>query len=163
MGSEMCIRDRHTIDLLKQDFECVSYPNLEGDDVLGLLATNGQYDNPVIVSVDKDMRTIPCMLIAAEEVEHITEKKAMRHWFEMSIAGDATDGIIGVKGLGMVSANKLLANTPDTQDALWSKVAETYTKKGYSLADAILNARLTRILREGDYNYSTGEVKLWNP
>ena len=87
----------------------------------------------------------------------------MRHWFEMSIAGDATDGIIGVKGLGMVSANKLLANTPDTQDALWSKVAETYTKKGYSLADAILNARLTRILREGDYNYSTGEVKLWNP
>jgi hypothetical protein len=26
-----------------------------------------------------------------------------------------------------------------------------------------LNARLTRILREGDYDYNTGEVKLWNP
>ena len=34
------------------------------------------------------MRTIPCMLIAAEEVEHITEK--LCDWFEMSIAGDAT-------------------------------------------------------------------------
>ena len=106
------------------------------------------------------MRTIPCKLIAAEEVEHITEKKANRHWFEMSIAGDSTDGIVGVKGTGMVTATKLLADTPDTIDALWSKVAETYTKKGYTLADAILNARLTRILREGDYDYNTGSKTL---
>ena len=55
---------------------------------------------------------------------------------------------------------KTLANTPDTKEALWSKVQETYTKKGYTIADAILNARLTRILREGDYDYNTGEVKL---
>mgnify|MGYP001439874247 FL=1 len=154
---------RSVISNCKKIYDCVSYPNLEGDDVLGLLATNGQYKNPIIVSVDKDMRTIPCKLIAAEEVEHITEKKANRHWFEMSIAGDSTDGIVGVKGTGMVTANKLLADTPDTIDALWSKVAETYTKKGYTLADAILNARLTRILREGDYDYKTGEVKLWQP
>ena len=154
---------RSVISNCKKIYDCVSYPNLEGDDVLGLLATNGQYKNPIIVSVDKDMRTIPCKLIAAEEVEHITEKKANRHWFEMSIAGDSTDGIVGVKGTGMVTATKLLADTPDTIDALWSKVAETYTKKGYTLADAILNARLTRILREGDYDYKTGEVKLWQP
>ena len=109
------------------------------------------------------MRTIPCKLIAAEEVEHITEKKANRHWFEMSLAGDAGDGILGIKGMGMVTASKTLANTPDTKEALWSKVQETYTKKGYTIADAILNARLTRILREGDYDYNTGEVKLWNP
>tara|TARA_R100001463_G_scaffold13577_1_gene36479 strand:- start:4029 stop:4763 length:735 start_codon:yes stop_codon:yes gene_type:complete len=154
---------RSVINNCNKIYDCVSYPNLEGDDVLGLLATNGQYKNPIIVSVDKDMRTIPCKLIATEEVEHITEKKANRHWFKMSIAGDSTDGIVGVKGLGMVSATKLLAETPDTQDALWSKVQETYTKKGYSIADAILNARLTRILREGDYDYNTGTVKLWNP
>ena len=163
IGKRKPLALRSVINNCKKIYDCVSYPNLEGDDVLGLLATNGQYKNPIIVSVDKDMRTIPCKLIAAEEVEHITEKKANRHWFEMSIAGDSTDGIVGVKGTGMVTASKLLADTPDTIDALWSKVAETYTKKGYSLADAILNARLTRILREGDYNYSTGEVKLWNP
>ena len=163
IGKRKPLALRSVINNCKKIYDCVSYPNLEGDDVLGLLATNGQYKNPIIVSVDKDMRTIPCKLIAAEEVEHITEKKANRHWFEMSIAGDSTDGIVGVKGTGMVTATKLLADTPDTIDALWSKVAETYTKKGYSLADAILNARLTRILREGDYNYSTGEVKLWNP
>ena len=163
IGKRKPLALRSVINNCKKIYDCVSYPNLEGDDVLGLLATNGQYKNPIIVSVDKDMRTIPCKLIAAEEVEHITEKKANRHWFEMSIAGDSTDGIVGVKGTGMVTATKLLADTPDTIDALWSKVAETYTKKGYTLADAILNARLTRILREGDYDYNTGEVKLWNP
>ena len=154
---------KHTIDIIKQEYECVSYPNLEGDDVLGLLATNGQYKNPIIVSVDKDMKTIPCKLIREDEILHITEKKADRHWFEMSLAGDSGDNIYGIKGMGMVTASKTLANTPDTRDALWSKVQETYTKKGYSIADAILNARLTRILREGDYNYSTGEVNLWQP
>ena len=163
IGKRKPLALRSVINNCKKIYDCVSYPNLEGDDVLGLLATNGQYENPIIVSVDKDMRTIPCKLIAAEEVEHITEKKANRHWFEMSIAGDSTDGIVGVKGTGMVTATKLLADTPETIDALWSKVAETYTKKGYTLADAILNARLTRILREGDYDYNTGTVKLWNP
>ena len=163
IGKRKPLALRSVINNCKKIYDCVSYPHLEGDDVLGLLATNGQYKNPIIVSVDKDMRTIPCKLIAAEEVEHITEKKANRHWFEMSIAGDSTDGIVGVKGTGMVTATKLLADTPDTIDALWSKVAETYTKKGYTLADAILNARLTRILREGDYDYNTGTVKLWNP
>ena len=163
IGKRKPLALRSVIYNCKKIYDCVSYPNLEGDDVLGLLATNGKYKNPIIVSVDKDMRTIPCKLIAAEEVEHITEKKANRHWFEMSIAGDSTDGIVGVKGTGMVTATKLLADTPDTIDALWSKVAETYTKKGYTLADAILNARLTRILREGDYDYNTGEVKLWQP
>lgn len=136
IGKRKPLALRSVINNCKKIYDCVSYPNLEGDDVLGLLATNGQYKNPIIVSVDKDMRTIPCKLIAAEEVEHITEKKANRHWFEMSIAGDSTDGIVGVKGTGMVTATKLLADTPDTIDALWSKVAETYTKKGYTLADA---------------------------
>ena len=154
---------KNTINKVKERYECITYPNLEGDDVLGLLATNGRYDNPIIVSVDKDMRTIPCKLLAAEEIEHITEKKANRHWFEMSMAGDAGDGIQGIKGMGMVTASKTLANIPDTVEALWDKVSKTYTKKGHTLADAILNARLTRILREGDYNYQTGEVNLWNP
>ena len=163
IGKRKPLALKHTINKVKERYECITYPNLEGDDVLGLLATNGRYDNPIIVSVDKDMRTIPCKLLAAEEIEHITEKKANRHWFEMSMAGDAGDGILGIKGMGMVAASKTLADTPDTVEALWDKVSKTYTKKGHTLADAILNARLTRILREGDYNYQTGEVNLWRP
>ena len=163
IGKRKPLALKSVIKEVKERYETVAYENLEGDDVLGLLATNGRYKDPIIVSVDKDMRTLPCKLIADDSIEHITNKKADRHWFEMSLAGDAGDGILGIKGMGMVTASKTLASTPDTKEALWFKVQETYTKKGYTIADAILNARLTRILREGDYDYNTGEVKLWNP
>jgi 5'-3' exonuclease len=143
IGKRKPLALKSVIKEVKERYETVAYENLEGDDVLGLLATNGRYKDPIIVSVDKDMRTLPCKLIADDSIEHITNKKANRHWFEMSLAGDAGDGILGIKGMGMVTASKTLANTPDTKEALWSKVQETYTKK--------------------DYDYNTGEVKLWSP
>ena len=163
IGKRKPLALKDVIEKVKCEYTSEYLDNLEGDDVLGLLATSNKYKDPIIVSVDKDMRTIPCKLIAEDEVEHITQRKADRHWFEMALAGDAGDGILGIKGMGMVTASKLLADVPDTEEALWHKVLQTYEKKGYTIADAILNARLTRILREGDYDIFTGQVKLWNP
>ena len=147
---------------VKNNYESVSYPNLEGDDVLGLLSTNNKYDNPVIVSVDKDMKTIPGLLLAGDTLELITRTQADKNFMAMTIAGDATDGVPGIKGLGMVSATKILDSAKDLS-SMWDLVVKTYDKKGNGISDAILNARLVRILREGDYDYDTGEVKLWNP
>jgi len=147
---------------VKNNYESVSYPNLEGDDVLGLLSTNNKYDNPVIVSVDKDMKTIPGLLLAGDTLELITRTQADKNFMAMTIAGDATDGVPGIKGLGMVSATKILDSAKDLA-SMWDLVVKTYDKKGNGISDAILNARLVRILREGDYDYNTGEVKLWNP
>ena len=147
---------------VKNNYESVSYPNLEGDDVLGLLSTNNKYDNPVIVSVDKDMKTIPGLLLAGDTLELITRSQADKNFMAMTIAGDATDGVPGIKGLGMVSATKILDSAKDLA-SMWDLVVKTYDKKGNGISDAILNARLVRILREGDYDYDTGEVKLWNP
>ena len=163
LGKRKPLALKDIIKKIKDEYTSEYLDGLEGDDVLGLLATSNKYKDPIIVSVDKDMRTIPCKLIAEDEVEHITQRKADRHWFEMALAGDAGDGILGIKGMGMVTASKLLADVPDTEEALWHKVLQTYEKKGYTIADAILNARLTRILREGDYDIFTGQVKLWNP
>ena len=152
----------NVIEEVKNNYKSVSYPQLEGDDVLGLLSTNNTYDEPVIVSVDKDMRTIPGLLLANDTLELITKTQADKNFMAMTIAGDATDGVPGIKGLGMVSANKIL-NTAKDLASMWDVVVKTYDKKGNGISDAILNARLVRILREGDYNYDTGEVKLWNP
>ena len=163
IGKRKPLALKDVIEKVKYEYTSEYLDGLEGDDVLGLLATSNKYKDPIIVSVDKDMRTIPCKLIAEDEVEHITQRKADRHWFEMALAGDAGDGILGIKGMGMVTASKLLADVPDTEEALWHKVLQTYEKKGYTMADAILNARLTRILRTGDYDIFTGQVKLWNP
>ncbi len=152
----------NVIEQVKNNYKSVSYPQLEGDDVLGLLSTNNTYDKPVIVSVDKDMRTIPGLLLANDTLELITKTQADKNFMAMTIAGDATDGVPGIKGLGMVSANKIL-NTAKDLASMWDVVVKTYDKKGNGISDAILNARLVRILREGDYDYDTGEVKLWNP
>jgi len=42
-------------------------------------------------------------------------------------------------------------------------VVAAYNKKGLSEEVALENARLARILRNGEYDTDTGEVKLWNP
>jgi hypothetical protein len=42
-------------------------------------------------------------------------------------------------------------------------VVEAYRKNGGTFADALLNARMARILRYGDYDFVAGTVELWDP
>ena len=46
---------------------------------------------------------------------------------------------------------------------LWETVVTRYEKAGLKEKDAILNARMARILRKCEYNRTTNEVKLWSP
>ena len=150
------------VEQIKQRYESVSYTGLEGDDVLGLLATSKRYSNPIVVSPDKDMKTVPCTLIASDDMELITKKKADRHWMIQSLTGASTDNFKGLIGCGPVTADKILGDAKTLPD-MWDKVVEAYEKKKQTFADAILTARLSRILREGDFNYKTKEVELWTP
>ncbi len=43
----------------------------------------------------------------------------------------------------------------------WELVVKAYEKQGLFEHDALQQARVARILRHGDYNMSTGEVKQW--
>lgn len=147
---------------VEQRYETRTMVGLEGDDVLGILATNGSYRSPIIVSPDKDMRTIPGLLLAKDEVEVITASSAVRSWMRQALTGDQSDGYPGIKGCGPVKADKVLCDEEDPMK-LWTAVVDAYRKAGLTFADALLNARLARILRHGDYDCQTGEVKLWDP
>ena len=46
---------------------------------------------------------------------------------------------------------------------MWEIVVKEYEKKQGGYKEALLTARLARILRSGDYNTKTGKVKLWKP
>ena len=145
-----------------KEFHSISFDGLEGDDVMGLLATGQKYDDPVIVSPDKDMRGVPCTLLANDDLELVTRKKADRHWMIQTLSGDKTDNIEGLVGVGPVTAGKLLGDA-ETLEEMWAKVHAAYVKKKKTYADAVLTARLTRILRDGEFDHVTGEVKLWEP
>ena len=151
------IRDR-----VVKEFHAISFDGLEGDDVMALLATGERYEDPVIVSPDKDMRGVPCTLLAGDDLELITRKKADRHWMVQTLSGDKTDNVEGLVGVGPVTAEKLLGDA-ETIEEMWAKVHQAYVKKKKTYADAIMTARLTRILRDGEYDHVTGDVKLWEP
>jgi len=150
------------IEETKHRYLSESYPGLEGDDVMSILATSKKYENPIIVSVDKDMRSVPCTLLAGDDMELITRRKADRHWMIQALTGDSTDNYFGIDKVGPVTAEKILGEAK-TLEQMWEKVVEAYEKKKYNFADAVLNAQLARILRDGDFDFNTGEVSLWTP
>jgi DNA polymerase-1 len=135
-------------------------PMLEGDDIIGILQTEGSYINPVIISSDKDLKCIPGMLWNPDKDEEpvlITKEEADRNWLMQTLTGDKTDGYPGLEGVGPVTAAKILKNST------WSEVLEAYTNNGFNEEYALTQARCARILRHGEYNWETKEVSLWKP
>jgi DNA polymerase-1 len=153
---------------LADEYESKGYPGLEADDVMGILSTH-QHAIPgkkIIVSEDKDMRTIPGLLYAPHRPElgvmHITELQADQFHMWQTIAGDPTDGYKGVPGLGKDSIYAEAVLTEDWGE-LWDTVLLAYGSKGLSETEALAQARCARILRSCDYNIQTKELLLWEP
>jgi DNA polymerase-1 len=129
---------------------------------MGILMTNGSYKDPIMVTADKDMRTIPGPLLRMDKMEINNMADANRNWMIQALVGDTSDNYPGLKGFGPVKAEKLLA-PHHTLPAMWTAVVEAYRKNGGTFADALLNARMARILRYGDYDFTAGTVELWDP
>ena len=147
---------------IEETHKCETFTALEGDDVLGLLATGKYKNNNVIVSGDKDMRTIPtwhCFIID-DSIEYVDEQKADYNFCKQVLTGDASDGYSGCRGVGEVKASRVLLDRK-TIDELWEAVCSEYHRNGYEVADAYHQGRLARILRDGEYNYETKQIILW--
>jgi len=166
----------------------VEIPRLEGDDVLGLLAT---HPNPkrapgsrIVVSIDKDMQTLPGIRLYAPNrpelgVRWIAAHDADLFWMKQVLTGDTVDNYPGFPGIGHVKADEILMPIHEQLressieyhlQELWKAVVETYTtriprgsKEPLTALDAITQGRLARILRHGDYSPKTRRVRLWTP
>lgn len=168
-------------------------PRLEGDDVLGILATWPKFvrenGRPIIVSIDKDMRCIPCTYVRDLDTGpvEITEEAADRWHMIQTLAGDQTDGYGGCPGIGLDRAIKAVderlgvepyeytfkrgARKGETEtryaevpmDDLWDVVVSRYDAAGLSEEVALEQARVARILRYSDYDLKRKEPILWVP
>lgn len=144
-------------------------PNLEADDVIGILATSNKIikGDKVVWSLDKDFKTIPCKFHRAapngEDKSEVITKEAADWWFMyQTLIGDRVDGYEGCKGVGDKTARKILGEVGEKSlEEMWNEVQKSFEEKGYSKEDALLNARMARILRVEDYDFKKKEVKLW--
>ena len=141
---------------MMDNYNTIIYRRLEADDVLGILGTSNP--DTIIWSEDKDLLTIPARHWLNGEVVTITEAEANYNFFFQTLVGDNTDNYSGCPTVGPKTANKLLSF-----GCRWDTVVDAFKAKGLSEEVALENARLARILRDGEYNTDTGEVILWQP
>ena len=123
---------------------------LEADDTIGIEATRFADPNNIIVSPDKDMKQIPSMLWdMKDDVVEITKDDGDRWHLIQSLSGDPTDGYSGCPGIGVKRASELL----DKNENKWEAVCKAYRDRGLSDDDALLNARLAKILQKEDITF----------
>jgi DNA polymerase-1 len=138
------------------------FPGLEADDVMGILATKPGA-NAIIVSQDKDMKTIPGRIWTGDTLLTISKEEADYWHMFQTLTGDAVDGFKGCPGMGPVGAQKLLNAAMEKDQLMWPPVVAAYEKKKLTEADALRNARLARILRWSDWDTKQKEPILWAP
>jgi len=153
-------------DYLSTMYDAKTKPNIEADDILGIWATKVWPGNPkrIIASVDKDMSSIPCSYwnIKKKVMEEIDEPTANLNFLYQTLVGDSTDNYPGCQGIGPKKATLILAQCLG-MESMWRAVLLAFKRAGFGAEFALTQARCARILRAEDYNFETGQPKLWEP
>lgn len=154
------------MDWLLKHPQVVSRPLLEGDDVIGICATSMK--NTLIWSTDKDLRQIPGRHLTEDfKIVEVSEADADHAFYLQCLTGDATDNYKGLPGCGPVKAGRLLApcgGYGGPRDSIyWSAIVDAYAAAGLTEADALVQARVARILRATDYDFKERKPILWSP
>lgn len=102
---------------LKSKHAAVELEGLEADDCLGWLQRSYPLCKTVIVSNDKDFRTVPGTIYdpTVQKVTEITPAEARRNFFKQLLMGDMVDNIPGIPGVGERKAEEIL----NTYDKPW--------------------------------------------
>lgn len=139
---------------------------IEADDLIGIRVT--EEPNRVAVSADKDFATVPCKLYTPGSHgreghwSEFTEDEANRNWLIQSMTGDTIDNYKGIPGIGPKKAQAILPQ-PQSVEVMWQKTLMAFHMAKLTESEALLMARLARILRHGEYDFETKGVKLWEP
>lgn len=178
-------------DKLAERWPSAVRPRMEADDVMGILATEPHKGTRIIVSEDKDMKTIPGWLFnprTDKRPRKVSTDEAQKFLMWQALTGDPTDGYPGCPGCGKKQADKLIYENHEwfrserelmrgknkgqikvewsLEDALhewniWSAVLSAYFRAGLTEKDAIIQVSMARILKHQDMDGS--RIKPWVP
>jgi DNA polymerase I len=161
----------------KMHLPTIQIENYEADDIIGSVATqlHHDFDEVLIASSDKDL-----MQFVNDKVKMVDTMKGVTYGpagvFEkmgvrpdqivdyLSLLGDASDNIPGVKGIGAKGASKLLAEY-DTLEKCIENVENFKNKRLITgltehVGDAYLSKKLVQIVTDLDLNTSTEALEL---
>lgn len=165
---------------LMEEYESLEVKGLEADDVVGIYATDPDYYpeyRKIIVSVDKDMQTIPAYQFDPRNDYQEwcpTLKEANRFHIKQALMGDKVDNYSGCIGMGEATVEAWLkepyqwekyehvfksGKRKGESEVRWRKVEPTslmdayislFLKAGQTKEDAFVMWKIARILRHGD-------------
>ncbi len=156
----------------KQPWRAFKRDGLEGDDVMGILATAAEGPIPqdqqkIIWSGDKDLRQIPGLHVnRMGKVVEVDPCEA--HWkhVEQTLTGDVTDNYPGCPGMGPAKFRKLrdrheaeVGGWP----AIWAEVEKSFLAADRTREDFLVQARVARILTADLYDFVERRPILWEP
>jgi DNA polymerase-1 len=141
---------------------------LEADDVMGILATHPTLieGEKIIISEDKDMRTVSAKVYNPNRpddgVLDISPEEAAAFHMWQTICGDTTDGYKGAVGIGKASEYAKDIIFTD-MSGMWGEVLMAYAQVKLTEEDALVQARMAKILTAPYYDFKSKSVKLWSP
>lgn len=151
--------------------EDLEYPakrinGLEADDIQGILSTRNP-DTHVIINNDKDMLTLPGVLVYNPDKmdfpEFITKEVAEYNLWEQILTGDSTDNYKGIPKCGPVKARKILDPALVQEWGYFDIVMKAYIAAGLSDEYLLQMCQCAKILDNTLWNPDTKTYTLWNP
>jgi len=144
---------QHIREYLQTEWGAQVTEGCEADDAISIEAYRGDLESTVIVSVDKDMLTIPCWnfnFVTSTWVKN-THWESLLFLYEQILTGDRTDNIIGIHGIGPKKAQKILEGAT-TEKELFQRCVEAYEGR---VERVIENGRLAHLQKY--------EGEIWEP
>ena len=105
------------------------------------------------------MRQIPGNLFNMEDFIRIEPTDGAKWHLIQSCSGDQTDGYSGCPGIGIKRATTIFEN----KGYSWKTVVNMFKEKDLTEEDALINARLARILTADDYDFKRKKPIPWTP
>ena len=157
-------------DYIHYNYDTISLPTLEADDVLGIYASSNE---AISVTIDKDLLGVPGWHYNPnkdKDLRFITKEEAERFFHLQWMTGDSTDGIPGLWRIGPKRATKMLDEWDESE---WDEnIIELYSTDKHKVRNdcgishpdiALAMARCVNILTKDTYDLETNEIKLWDP
>lgn len=118
-------------DYLIERWNAIEVNGQETDDAIGIEQYSNKDKSTVIVSTDKDMNTIPGWHYnwVKDDLYYVTLRDADLFFFRQMMEGDRVDNILGVKGIGSKTADKIIEACGYDVDRVREEVKKLYQKQ----------------------------------